>query len=295
MAATLLITRARRTLPAAGITVALVLVFILGPAATKSHAASVFGSLRAPGEAAFIAGHRGDRAQAPENTLPAIEAALAGNMVFVEVDVRMSSDGIPVLIHDETVDRTTDGVGRVDSLSLAELQALDAGSWYSPAYAGTRIPTLSEFFALLAGSRTKAMIELKGVWSAESIATLSVLVEEHAVGNRTVAASFESETLRALLSEAPDIPRLVLASELPTDPVAEVHAHRAIALVTNPKALSAAPDTVDDLRAAGLGILLYTLNEQESWREALAMGVDGIITDRPSTLDGWLAETAPGT
>src|SRR5690606_17219476 len=74
-----------------------------------------------------------------------------------------------------------------------------------------------------------------------------------------------------------------------------VHAHHAIALVTNPKALAVAPETVHLLHDAGLGILLYTLNEQESWAEALAMGVDGIITDTPSSLDGWLADTAPGT
>jgi len=295
MATVLLLARSRRALTASGITLALVLVLVLGPAATKTQAASMFGTLRAPGDPAFIAGHRGDRAEAPENTLPAVQRAFEGNMVFVEVDVRLSADGVPVLIHDETVDRTTNGTGRVDSLTLAELRRLDAGSWYSSEYTGVTIPTLDEFLALLATSRTKAMIELKGVWPAEGIAAVAALVSEHGVGNRTVAASFEPETLQQLLAGAPDIPRLVLARELPKDAVAEVHAHHAIALVTNPTALAVAPETVHLLHDAGLGILLYTLNEQESWAEALAMGVDGIITDTPSSLDGWLADTAPGT
>ncbi|MCW4386725.1 glycerophosphodiester phosphodiesterase family protein [Salinibacterium sp. SYSU T00001] len=295
MATTLLSPPARRGLTASAITVALVLVLILGPAAARSHAANMFGTLRAPGEAAFVAGHRGDRSQAPENTLPAIEHAFAGAMVFVEVDVRLSADGVPVLIHDSTVDRTTNGSGRVDELTVAQLKTLDAGSWYSADYAGVRIPTLAEFLVLLAESRTKAMIELKGTWAEEDAAVIGSLVEEHGVADRTVVASFEAETLQAMLATAPDLPRLVLARELPADPVAEVHLHHAIALVTNPDALDEAPETVDIMHEAGLGILLYTLNEEESWADALGMGVDGIITDTPSSLDGWLAATAPGT
>src|SRR5690606_12329233 len=114
---------ALRTLIAAGVTVALVLVLVLAAAATRSYAASMFGTLRAPGEAAVIAGHRGDRSIAPENTLPSFEHALAGSMLFVETDVHLSADNVPVLIHDDTVDRTTDGSGAVADLTLAELKA----------------------------------------------------------------------------------------------------------------------------------------------------------------------------
>jgi glycerophosphoryl diester phosphodiesterase len=292
---TLIAPRTQRGLIASAITLALILVLVLGPAATRTHAASMFGTLRAPGEAAFIAGHRGDRSQAPENTLAAVELAFAGSMAFVEVDVRLSADGVPVLMHDASVDRTTNGSGRVADLTLAQLKGLDAGSWYSSAYAGVQIPTLDEFFTVLEDSRKKAMIELKGVWSEDDIAVIAALIAEHDVAHRLVAASFEAETLQALLVSAPELPRLVLARELGDDPVAEVHAHRAIAIVTNPKALAEAPETVAMMHDAGLGILLYTLNEEESWSEALAKGVDGIITDAPSSLDGWLAETAPGT
>lgn len=286
---------ARRGLLASATTLGLVLVLVLGPAAARSHAASMFGTLRAPGEAAFIAGHRGDRSVAPENTLPALESALAGPMIFVETDVRLSADKVPVLLHDETVDRTSNGTGLVSALTLAEIKALDAGSWFGAAFAGTRIPTLDEFLAPFAHSRKKAMIELKGVWSEEDVAIVDELITRHGVASRVVMASFEEPTLAALQTVAESLPRVVLCKSLPDDPVSVVTLFGGIALATNPKALGKRTAVVEAMHAVGLGVLLYTLNEENSWSEALAMGVDGIITDKPSSLDGWLADTAPGT
>src|SRR5690554_2566159 len=120
-----------RLLLASAVSLALVLVLVLGPTANKSQATTMFGTLRQPGDPALIAGHRGDRSVAPENTMPALQSALDGSMVYVETDIRLTSDGVPVLIHDATVDRTTNGTGRVDSMTLSELQKLDAGSWHS--------------------------------------------------------------------------------------------------------------------------------------------------------------------
>lgn len=285
----------QRGLVASALTLGLVLVLVLGPAAARSYAASMFGTLRAPGEAAFIAGHRGDRSVAPENTMAAFEGAIAGSMIFVETDVRLSADGVPVLIHDETVDRTTNGTGRVADLTLAQLAGLDAGSWYDATHGDARIPTLDQFLALLADSRKKALIELKGVWTAEAAAVVDALITERGVRSRVVLASFEHETLEALQVSAGELPRVLISRDLPADPIAEANGFGAIALVTNPTALEKDPTVVDRMHAAGLGVLLYTLNKKQSWSDALDLGVDGIITDKPSTLDGWLAETAPGT
>ena len=134
-------------LPAASVALvlALVLVIILDPGRSAVQASGVFGGLRAAGEPAFIVGHRGDRAGAPENTLPALKAALDSSMDFVETDLQLSADGGPVLIHDLTVDRTTDGFGAVADHTLAQLRALDAGSWYSTDFADARIPTFAVF------------------------------------------------------------------------------------------------------------------------------------------------------
>jgi glycerophosphoryl diester phosphodiesterase len=95
--------------------------------------------------------HRGASIFAPESTLPAIEQAIVHGFDYVELDVRYSADGVPILLHDDTVDRTTDGAGHLSTLTLAELKELDAGSWYGDEYEGTRIPTLEEALAVMQG------------------------------------------------------------------------------------------------------------------------------------------------
>ena len=90
----------RRGLVSAAVTVALMAVFLLAPAATRVYASNMMGALRAPGEPAFVAGHRGDRSSAPENTLPSLGAALTGPLDFVETDVQLTADGVAVIIHD---------------------------------------------------------------------------------------------------------------------------------------------------------------------------------------------------
>jgi glycerophosphoryl diester phosphodiesterase len=104
--------------------------------------------------------HRGASAEAPENTLAAFSKALAYRAAWVELDVQLSRDGVPVVIHDAKVDRTTNGQGRVKELTLKELKRLDAGSWFSGAYSGEPIPTLEEVLQLVKG-KAKVNIELK--------------------------------------------------------------------------------------------------------------------------------------
>ena len=287
--------RPSTVIPIVGFTLALVLFITLSPGATRVYAAGVFGALRAPGEPALIAGHRGDRASAPENTLPALQSALDSSMEFVETDVQLTSDGVPVLIHDLTLNRTTNGKGRVSAITLKKLRKLDAGEWYDPSFAGTRVPTLDEFFVIFADSGKKALLELKGYWTAEQVAIVADLARAHDVQGRVTLASFDFSTLISAEAAAPSIPRVVIRRMIPADPVQLINHFGAIAILTSPAALEARPHTVEALHDADLGVLVYTLNDSEEWSEALALGVDGIITDTPSTLDAWLAETAPGT
>jgi glycerophosphoryl diester phosphodiesterase len=277
------------------ISLGMLLVVILDPNAATVYAANMFGALRAPGEPAFVAGHRGDRADAPENTLPAFAAGLASSLDFVELDVQLSADGVPVIIHDPTVDRTTNGTGAVADLTLAELESLDAGSWFASSFVGTRIPTFAEFLDIFTGSHKKALVELKGRWTADQVMLVTDQVFRAGVQNRVVLMSFDFTTLFNMERTAPTIPRIVILRALPPDPVEFAASFGAIAILTTPKAIEPDPTVIDTMHAAGLGILLYTLNKQSRWSSALALGVDGIVTDKPSRLDKWLADTAPGT
>jgi glycerophosphoryl diester phosphodiesterase len=287
---------ARRALASAVVTLALMAVFLLVPDASKVYASNMMGALRAPGEPAFIAGHRGDRSTAPENTVPALTAALEGPLEFVETDLQLSADGIPVVFHDETVDRTTDGTGLVRDLTLVQLKALDAGSWYAPVYAGIQIPTADEFFDLLAASKQKkALVELKGYWTHDQIADVAARILVRGVQDRIIFASFDLTTMENLRSAAGAFPRVIIRRDLPERPVELTQFYGAIAILTSPRSLEQNEHAVSDMHDAGLGVLVYTLNSERRWSEALAYGVDGIVTDEPSDLDEWIARTAPGT
>ncbi len=287
--------RWHRAVFAALTTTALVLIFVLNPDAALVYATNMFGSLRAPGEPAFIAGHRGDRAHFPENTLPALQGVLDSDFDFVETDIQLTADGVPVLIHDLDVDRTTNGTGLVADLTLEQLKALDAGSWYDPQFAGVQVPTLDEFLDIFQSSKKKAMLELKGIWTEDQVRVVTSLIYARGVQNRVIFEGFDFETLEALQKAAPVFPRVLIQRYLPTDPVALANRFGAIAILTSPASLVDDPGAVATMHEAGLGIILYTLNKKQKWSDALKLGVDGIITDKPSSLDKWIAENAPGT
>ncbi len=181
-------------------------------------------------------------------------------------------------------------------LTLAQVQTLDAGSWFGPQFAGTRIPQLGEFLDLLAATpHKKALIEFKDFWTRDEIRNVLDEIFARGVQNRVVFASFHFGTIENLGNEAPAIPRIIIRRDLPADPVGLATFYGAIAIMTSPWSLETYPNAVADMHAAGFGVLLYTLNSEKRWNEAMRSGVDGIVTDAPSALDDWIAETAPGT
>lgn len=291
-------TRALRRSTIAGILVlGFALAMVLNPDAARVEATGLFGGLRSPGQAAFVAGHRGDRAVAPENTMPALQAALDGPMGFVEADIQLTKDGVPVLMHDRWVDRTTNGHGRVGDLTLAQLQSLDAGAWFSSEFAGTRVPTLETLLSALQASarpdaETKALLEFKGFWTIEEVRIVTDLIAQYGLARLVILSSFDPMTLRNAQEADETIPRAILTRTLPDDPVRFARLYGAVAVITSHAAVEADRWVVDRLHRAGLGIVLYTLNSTSRWSSALALGVDGIITDRPERLESWMSAKA---
>lgn len=286
----------RRVIIATVLLVAFVGGMVLASATVKVEATSLFGGLRASGEPGFVAGHRGDRSTAPENTMPALQAALDGPMDFVETDIQMTKDGVPVLMHDTFVNRTTNGEGRVSDLTFAQIRTLDAGAWYSPAYAGTRVPKLESLLSALQakqaeGNAKKALLELKGYWSLEQVTIVTDLIASYGVRELVFMSSFDTSSIDHVRQVDPSLPRAIITKTLPNDPVAYAELYGAIALIVNQKAVQEQPWVVDRMHRAGLGIIVYTLNNKAKWEQALALGVDGVITDKPHHLDRWLARS----
>ena len=233
--------------------------------------------------------HRGYSAVAPENTLPAFAAAVLGGATFVEFDVRTTADGLPVVIHDRTVDRTTDGSGHVWDLTAAEVAALDAGSWFSPAYAGARVPTLAETLGLLADAEPQLLLEIKPPADEAQVGQIIDLVGKHDLLERTIVQSFDPQVVRTVRDVAPAVRRglLRLRFEADTVPLARelgvVCCNPAVADVLGD------PATVAELIGAGIDVHPWTANDMTAWSSLAGTGVAGLITDRVAELTGWSA------
>ena len=281
-----------RQLAAATATLALVLVTVLSPHGAKVEAVDVLGSLHSPGDVSFVAAHRGGADGAPENTLPAFELALTSNAEFLETDLQLTSDGVPILMHDFTLDRTTDGHGPVWANSWEAIRQLDAGSWFDPGYAGIRVPRLNDLLDLVRPSTKRILLELKGSWTSDQLQPVVDSIRSRDMAHRVVLASFDLMSLMAARAAGADLPRALIVRTVVGDPATLAAACGASAIVTSKAFFRTDPGVVARIHEAGLGVMIYTLNSASIWTDAVALGVDGIITDKPLELDGWLATGA---
>ncbi len=218
--------------------------------------------------------------------MAAFAAAWAVGVGWVETDVQPTADGVPVLLHDDDLDRTTDGSGPVRSRAWAELSGLDAGSWF-PGFAGQRLPALADLLATLRPGRN-VLLEIKGPHTpAQLTAELTAL---DPVLPLVVLQSFEVAALAEIHRQQPDRPLGLLVGALHDDPVAACAAVGATGYHPDHLLLRQRPEVVDQVRGAGLTVLVWTADEPEDWAYLTGLGVDGIITNRPAELLAWQRE-----
>ncbi|MFF1506790.1 glycerophosphodiester phosphodiesterase [Streptomyces sp. NPDC058326] len=257
------------------------------PGADGTSAASPW--MRLPGAPPTVIAHRGASSAAPENTLVSGEVARRGGAVWIENDVQPSEDGVPYVLHDATVDRTTDGTGPIRSLTSAQLDALDAGSWFAPAYAGARIPTLADQLADLRKRGGKLLLEIKGPHRRADVERIVQEVRRQDMADRVFVQSFDIPSLRYAHELAPELPLGLLRDTLDADPVALAEELGLAAYNVSDAALSTRPGLVSELHAADLAVFVWTVDRPARWKVLDGLGVDGIITNRPTELGGWWA------
>ena len=243
----------------------------------------------------LVDAHRGASISFPENTLIAFEAAIAAGSDSVEFDVHLSSDGVPVVIHDETVDRTTGGSGEVASLTLDELQALDAGSWKAPSFAGEKIPTLDEALSLL-GKMAGINMELKAEDPRLAEAAVQAL-ESRGLHRTAVVSSFHLELLKIAKERLPEVKtRLFLDDELP-DGFWEENGDFVDSLGIHQEHVTA--EVVAFFRDRGRPVGVWTVDDPARAVELAAAGVESITTNDPLAIlevlgeAGFRGPTAP--
>lgn len=237
-----------------------------------------------------IIAHRGNRSVTPENTLAAFASAIRAGCGSIELDIVRSRDGVPMIIHDETLDATTNGAGKVSDYLAEEIAALDAGSWFDPAFAGAQVPTFTQFAHLLAQHPSvEVLLEFKGDWDEQATAGVVEIVNEHGIADRTILQSFSRVSITAQHAIAPQSRRGVLCVE-EFDGLLDQCAAAGVYTV-NPyvEYVLAHPEIVQRIHEAGMSTMVWTANSPTQWERLVELGVDGIITDRPDALAGWYA------
>ncbi|MEV0286793.1 glycerophosphodiester phosphodiesterase family protein [Kribbella sp. NPDC050820] len=248
--------------------------------------------IRKPGAPLRVWAHRGGSSAAPENTAASDEVARRARAEWIENDVQPTKDGVPVILHDTTVDRTTDGAGAVRSLTAEQVAGLDAGSWFAPAYVGQRVPTLA---SQLDGLKTRGgnlLLEVKGEHTRASVERIVQEIHSRGMSSRVFVQSFEPQHLRWVRELAPELPLGLLRSTLDPDPVAIAKDLELSAYNPSDAAFQTRPGIVGELHAAGVAVNVWTVDDATRWNALEKAGVDGIITNRPAELAGWNAAFA---
>lgn len=240
----------------------------------------------------LVFGHRGASHAAPQNTLAAFRAAVEAGADGVELDVYLSADGIPVVIHDEDVSSTTDGSGYITQMPLAQIKALDAGSTFSPAFAGEPIPTLEEVLAEV-GHKLLIDIELKYSPRQQGLeAAVASLVARMGLQERLWFSSFHPHTLYAIRQLAPAIPCGLLYDPMSfgTRLLGIVTPHEAI----HPQAALVRGSLVRRAHRHHRRVVTWTVDDAPTARRMARRQVDVVITNEPARLLAALTDEEEG-
>lgn len=230
-----------------------------------------------------VQAHRGASAVAPENTIAAFRAAREQGASWVELDVALLADGTPVVIHDVTLDRTTNGKGSLGAITAADIAGLDAGGWFGAQFAGEKLSTLPDILLALGELGLNANVEIKQHAHHRSLGQLTETVHkclaERPAGVRVMISSFDAECLKAMHRLDPSYDLAMLWGELPPDWLDVVAAIPARAIHIHYRALSFG--MLDRAREKGIAVRAWTCNDPAQMAPFWDEGLAGVITDNP--------------
>lgn len=235
-----------------------------------------------------LVAHRGGGTMAPENTLAAFRIGHAHGFSMMEYDVKLSSDGVPVLLHDDTICRTSNGTGAATELSIADLQHYDFGSWHSAAYAGEPMPSLYAIAAYTLAHDISSNIEIKPspgmeVETGDQVARAAQQLWRSAK-LPPLLSSFSETALAAAQDAAPDLRRaLLIEGALPTDWRSRVERLQCTGLNLNHNHVT--EPLVRDITSAGYTLAVWTVNDLSLARKLLGWGCHAVVTDHVATIN----------
>lgn len=232
-----------------------------------------------------VIGHRGAAAHAPENTLAGFRTAKALGCAWVEFDVRLTADGALVLCHDDRLERTTDGRGRISKLPLAVIRRCDAGGWFGKAFAGERVPTLDEALACCGGLGLGANIEIKaerGRASSTAVAVADCLDRLPSPLPPILISSFMPEAVAAAAARAPHVLRGMLWQKVPRGWIRVAEQLGCTTINADQNYLNQSMAAA--ICAAGYPLLAYTVNDPDRARQLFGWGIASVFSDAPDII-----------
>lgn len=236
----------------------------------------------------MIIAHRGARGLAPENTLAAFKLGLEQGCEGIELDVHLTADGKIVVCHDATLDRTSNGSGRIREHTLSEIQSFDAGGWYNEIYKSERIPTLGEVFDLVPASII-INIEVKDLYEGRMEAKLIAFLRERGCLEQVIISSFDHKCIRRMKLAEPKLKIGLLYQTKLLDPLAYARSFDIDVYSLHPYYQLIDAEDVQAAIAGGLKVFPYTANNEQDLLQLASFGVSGIITDYPGRLHALLA------
>ena len=233
----------------------------------------------------FVIGHRGAAGLAPENTIASLRRAKIEGASWVEFDVMLSACGVPVVIHDHSLDRTTDGHGLVAKTSLSDILSLDAGVWFSDKYRGEKVPELSAVLERLSALNIRPNIELKPTTGMEEETARAVLSTVESVWPHSLPkplySSFNYQCLQVMRELSRDA-MLGLVLNFAEGWQAKADALACVSVHLNHRCISA--KTASEIKSSGRMLLAFTVNNQKRAEKLFRLGVDAVFSDYPDLL-----------
>ncbi|MDF2960939.1 MAG: glycerophosphoryl diester phosphodiesterase [Paenibacillus sp.] len=240
----------------------------------------------------LVIAHRGAKGEAPENTLAAFQLGLEQGCDAIELDIHLSKDGEIIVIHDYTLDRTTDMTGTVNEMTLEEIKRADAGRWFDAKYEGERVPTLEEVFDLVPAD-VMINVEVKNTYGRQIEPALLELMKRKDRMHNVVVSSFDHKSLLFLKLLDPEV-KIGLLYDF------NAGRHSALTASIGAPVYSLHPgykridkEDIADAIAQGLQVYAWTINDEDHMAEAVSCEVSGIITDYPGRLRSLLLQKAP--
>ncbi|QSS98557.1 glycerophosphodiester phosphodiesterase [Pontibacillus sp. ALD_SL1] len=229
----------------------------------------------------FIFAHRGASRLAPENTMAAFTLAQKMGADGIETDVQLTKDQVPILIHDETLHRTTDGIGYVKDYTFEQLKKLDAGKWFSEKYSEERLLSLEEFLKWISNTSLSLNIELKNniIDYKDIEKEVLELIKHYGVVERTIISSFNPKSIKRFKRLSKEIECACLTSRRPKDLKSLIEETKANALHINYNALNRG--LIKEAKRLHLPVRTYTINRPSRLMRSYKLEVDGIFTDVP--------------